>query len=51
MLNQISLLTHSYLETRKRVLGKECRPRSDATLSPHNVASDKGVINGIKATK
>ena len=25
------LLTHSYLETPKRVIGKQCRPRSDAT--------------------
>ena len=24
-------LTHCYLETRKRVMGKQCRPRSDAT--------------------
>ena len=24
-------LTHSYLETRKRVMCKQCRPRSDAT--------------------
>ena len=24
-------LTHSYLETCKRVIGKQCRPRSDAT--------------------
>ena len=22
---------HSYLKTRKRVMGKQCRPRSDAT--------------------
>ena len=25
------LLTHSFLETRKRVIGKQCRPSSDAT--------------------
>ena len=24
-------LAHSYLETRKRLIGKHCRPRSDAT--------------------
>ena len=24
-------LTHPYRETRKRVIGKQCRPRSDAT--------------------
>ena len=24
-------LTHSYLEIRKRVIGKQCRPRSNAT--------------------
>ena len=24
-------LTHSYLETHKKVIGKQCRPRSDAT--------------------
>ena len=26
-----SLLTHSNLETLKRVIGKQCRPRADAT--------------------
>ena len=26
-----SQLTHSHLETSKRVIGKQCRPRSDAT--------------------
>ena len=26
-----SLLTYSYQETRKRVRGKQCRPRSDVT--------------------
>ena len=30
---------HSYLETRKRVIDKQCRPRLDA----HNVASDQGI--------
>ena len=34
-----SHLTNSYLEIRKRVLGKQCRP--DQT--PHNVASDQGL--------
>ena len=32
-------LTHSYVETHKRVIGKQCRSRSDATLW----ASDKGL--------
>ena len=48
-------LTYSYRETRKRVIGKQHRPRSD----PHNVASDQGlhcllagisIKNRIKAT-
>ena len=25
------VLTHFYLETRKRVIGKQCKPSSDAT--------------------
>ena len=29
--NQSICLTHSYLEIRRRLLGKQCRPRSDAT--------------------
>ena len=32
LFEQILSLTHSYLETHKSVLGKQCRPRSDATL-------------------
>ena len=28
---KLHCLTHLYLETRKRVIGKQCRPRSDAT--------------------
>ena len=28
---KIITLTHFYLETHKRVIGKQCRPRSDAT--------------------
>ena len=27
----VCLLAYSYLETHKRVIGKQCRPRSDAT--------------------
>ena len=27
------ILTHSYRETHKRVIGKQCKPRSDATHS------------------
>ena len=27
----VKYLTHSYLETRKRVICKQCRPRSDTT--------------------
>ena len=30
-LNRCLLLTHSYLETHKMVIDKQCRPRSDAT--------------------
>ena len=32
-------LTHSYQETRKMIIGKPCRPRSDAT----SVASDQSL--------
>ena len=28
---RIKIFTHSYLETRERVIGKQCIPRSDAT--------------------
>ena len=31
--------THSYLETRKRVIGKQCR-----TQTPHNVVSDQSLL-------
>ena len=27
----LGTLTHSYLETHKRVIGEQCRPKSDAT--------------------
>ena len=39
------LLTHSYLETRKRVIGKQCRPdqMSHNVASDHYVASDQGI--------
>ena len=49
-------LTHSYLETLKRVIGKH----ADLDQMPHDVASDQGLIvcsqdfpskNRIKATK
>ena len=28
--SEIQILTHSYLETHKRIIDKHCRPRSDA---------------------
>ena len=34
--------THSYMETHKRVKGKQCKPRSDATQC-HYVAFDQGL--------
>ena len=58
-------LTHSYLETRKRVIGKQCRPRSDtiscgilsgSTLFPNRVfhqeknTSDKKDLTLLKIT-
>ena len=38
-LNMRTDLTHCSLETHKKVIGKQCRPRSDAP----NVASDQGL--------
>ena len=35
----VHVLTHSYLDARKRVIGKQCRPRSDAI----SVASDQAL--------
>ena len=35
----VSLLTHSYLETSKWILGK----RADPDQMPHHVASDQGL--------
>ena len=38
-MEKILPLTHSYLETRKMVIDKQCRPDQ----MPHNVASDQGL--------
>ena len=44
---------HFYLETRKRVIGKQCRPRSDATVASdqdlHCLLTGISIKNKIKA--
>ena len=41
----LNLFTHFILETPKRVFGKQCRPRSDATeCSIYSAASDQSTL-------